>query len=308
MPLLGRGDSGFESLHPDTMSYEDHFFNQLDKNIVPQETNPLQNEVLINKLSERAEEKIFTSRPNLDDFSALYSEKEILEDKERVSFLKDKFNEMITPSQERTNKVGAVFEAIVIDEAESSEWLGSGAILYPASQYDDFMNGVDAVAEFKKEENESDFLALAMDVTFSSDIENIEKKINRVLKSVKDGVLTSLKYFVDENGNQSKMEVPRVVIGAEAAMVGELMQLWNMKNSAIEENRKKAKSTLGQHIFQTKMLLEIEMQLKGYGKFAKDHGQPEIADLYENALRIIEDVIIEHKSKMTRSSNLSKKV
>jgi hypothetical protein len=209
--------------------------------------------------------------------------------------LKDKFNEMITPSQERTNKVGAVFEAIVIDEAESSEWLGSGAILYPASQYDDFMNGVDAVAEFKKEENESDFLALAMDVTFSSDIENIEKKINRVLKSVKDGVLTSLKYFVDENGNQSKMEVPRVVIGAEAAMVGELMQLWNMKNSAIEENRKKAKSTLGQHIFQTKMLLEIEMQLKGYGKFAKDHGQPEIADLYENALRIIEDVIEEKR-------------
>jgi len=285
------------------MSYEDNFLNSLDYKIKQEEKNPLEDETLVKKLGERAREKIFSARPELDDFSGLYSTEEINEDKERVSFLQDKFNEIMTPSQERMKEVAAIFEAIVIDEAESSEWLGSRAIVYSASEYDDFMNGVDAVAEFKNNENESDFLALAMDVTFSSDIENIEKKINRVLKSVKDGVLTPLKYFADEDGNQSKMEVPRVVIGADAEMVGELMKIWDMKSSANEENRKKAKNTLGQHIFQTKMLLEIEMQLKGYGKFAEDHGQQEIADLYENALKIIEEVI-EEKKEMIESHRI----
>lgn len=299
MPLLGRGDSGFESLHPDNnMGYEDNFLNNLDRKIEMEQKNPLEDEALIKKLGERANEKIFNSRPELDDFSGLYSQKEISEDKERVAFLQGKFNEMMTPSQERMKNIAGIFEAIVIDEAESSEWLGSRAIVYSASEYDDFMNGVDAVAEFKNNENESDFLALAMDVTFSSDIENIEKKINRVLKSVKDGVLTPLKYFADEDGNQSKMEVPRVVIGADAEMVGGLMKIWDMKSSSSEENRKKAKNNLGQHVFQTKMLLEIEMQLKGYGKFAEDHGQTEIADLYGNALKIIEEIIEEKREVM----------
>ncbi len=305
MPVLGTGDSGFESLHPDTnMGYEDNFLNNLDRKLEMEQKNPLEDEVLVKRLSIRASEKIFGSRANLDDFSDTYSPEEINEDKERVAFLEGKFNELMTPAQEQMKDIATIFEAIVIDEAESSEWLGSRAIVHPSSEYDDFMNGVDAVAEFKNPEDESDFLALAMDVTFSSDVANIEKKINKVLKTVRDGVLTPLKYFADEDGNHTKMEVPRVVIGAEAVMVGELMKVWDMKSSANEDARKKAKNTLGEHIFQTKMLLEIEMQLKGYGKYAETHGEQEIAALYGNALKIIEEVIEEKKEMIENQKTL----
>jgi hypothetical protein len=132
------------------MGYEDNFLNNLDRKLEQEQKSPLEDEVLIKKLGERAENKIFSSRSELDHFSELYSENEINEDKERVVFLQGKYHELITPSQERMKDIATIFEAMVIDEAESSEWLGSRAIVHPASEYVDFMNGVDAVAEFNK--------------------------------------------------------------------------------------------------------------------------------------------------------------
>ena len=53
-----------------------------------------------------------------------------------------------------------------------NNWLGPEATAIKSSRYDDIKNGVDNIVEFHKEEDfSSSHLALAIDETFSHDVE-----------------------------------------------------------------------------------------------------------------------------------------
>jgi len=84
----------------------------------------------------------------------------------KANELEEKYSKNIT----ETKKIADIFEAVVLEHGELSDWLGGSAKTMKTSRYDDYMNGVDLLVEFAGAEGEeSEHLGLAADVTFTTD-------------------------------------------------------------------------------------------------------------------------------------------
>ncbi|MDD4995850.1 MAG: hypothetical protein PHW15_00005, partial [Patescibacteria group bacterium] len=213
------------------------------------------------------------------DFKDLYGEDNVQIDEQYVERMERIFKQEEKPEQKKINQLATIFEAVIYEHGELSDWFGPDAYMIKSSRYDDIKNGVDSVIEFREDERAASHLALAVDVTFSSDTQN---KFKRIKKEIDNGQLAKVKYFCSEHlsirGELSHL--PRVIIGAGAKTVNELGELW------IEEKNKK----LGNHHIQFQILEEILMQMKAFAKYAKTKKQNEIADTYEKTAKMIEKI------------------
>jgi hypothetical protein len=233
----------------------------------------------INRAYSKAVNFLNKYRVKLDGFigEAGYFEDEVKADKKYVEEMKEKFDRLNSPEQKELNKLAVIFEAIVIDQSEMSEWFGPDGFSVPTSEFDDFKNGADGVIEF-----EENYLALGIDVTFSVEMED---KFRRIKKEIEAGKLTEIKYFVSEHTPPTKLPgIPRVVIGADAKTVKELSDLW------LEGDKKK----LATHPIQFQILEEIVYQLKSFADYAEEVGQKEAAKKYREELKKV-SAIYQHK-------------
>jgi hypothetical protein len=183
---------------------------------------------------------------------------------------------------EQTNKLALILEAIIHDHAELSEWLGSDVITIKTSKLDDYKNGVDTVAEFTGNKGDVEYLGLAIDVTFSSDVEN---KFKRIKQEIKDGTLAEVKYFKykDKKTGEDKYllkNVPRIIIGADINTIKELQELWLDKKMR----------ELSKHPIQFQILEEIMIQLDVYEEYAEKHKKKEIVKVYRKINMIISKI------------------
>ncbi|MEK7630021.1 MAG: hypothetical protein AAB432_01385 [Patescibacteria group bacterium] len=207
-----------------------------------------------------------------------YFEDEVKADKGYVAEMEKKFEKINSPEQEELNKLATIFEAVIHEHAELSNWFGPDAFTIKTSRFDDIKNGVDTVVEFEETETTPEYLALAIDVTFSAET---TEKFERIKKEIKNGELTEVKYFRSEHTEPKKLKkIPRVVIGAEAKTVKELGDLWL-------EGENKA---LGKHWIQFQILDEIIAQLKGFGDYARLIGKEEEARIYDRELNLAKKI------------------
>jgi hypothetical protein len=225
----------------------------------------------------------------IEDFKDLYGEKNIENDRLYVEGMEKKFKEDLTPEKKKLNQLAAVFEAIIYEHGELSDWFGPSAFMIKPSRYDDIKNGVDEVVEFQIDEYSASHLALAIDVTFSHEMQN---KFERIKKENDTGKLTKVKYFNSDHLNirGELSRVPRVVVGAEARTVKELGELW------MEEKNKE----LGKHSIQFQILKEILMQAKVFSRYANQKGKSEIAGIYDKMAIIVEQI---YKDKLKEQNN-----
>ena len=212
----------------------------------------------------------------LEDFEDLYGEEGIKQDQGKVTEMEIIFTKEANLEQERINKLSTIFETIIYEHIELSEWLGPNAYTIKSSRFDDIENGVDSIVEFRESEHAASHLALEIDVTFSSDLEN---KFERIRKEIKNGKLTKVRYFQSEflsiRGELAK--IPRVIIGADFKTVKELSGLW------LEGDNKE----LGVHPIQFQILEEILSQARTFKDYANKVNQSEIASKYENIEKIV---------------------
>lgn len=227
---------------------------------------------------ERANEEIEQYAIKLEDFSDLYGEENISKDKKEVERLEAIFSQDSKEAQQ-TNKLATVFEAILCEHSELSEWLGPNVFTIKTSRYDDIKNGVDGVAEFHEDNSSASHLALAVDITFSSDT---SKKFERIKNEINSGKLAKIKYFKSE---QMKIRgelanVPRVVIGVEARTVKELADLWTSK-----DNR-----ALGKHPVQFQILKEIIAELETFKNYANKIGKEKLVKIFNRDLNLVKKI------------------
>jgi hypothetical protein len=137
-------------------------------------------------LSGRGQEQI-----DMDRFADDYGAESVAKDKARVAELEAKFEAEMTPEIQEAIRLGTILEAIVTEQAELNEWLGSDVRTRKASRYDDVENGVDVIAEIEQEHTTS-HLALAIDVTHGV---FLQKKFDRIKREIDEGTLTTVKYF-----------------------------------------------------------------------------------------------------------------
>ncbi len=236
-------------------------------------------QLTLDKAFEKAKSIIEEAEIKPEDFSDVYGTDEIRNDVQYVERMEREFEDRETLEQKKHKKLATVFEAIVHEHAELSEWFGPDAETIKPSRYDDIKNGVDTIAELKEGGKSVTHLAMGIDVTFSHDA---EKKFKRIKQEIENGTLAEVKYFHSEYmGVRERLpNVPRVVIGADEKTIRELSAMWL-------EGRKRE---LGNHPIQFQILEEIADQLKVYKAYAETVHRPDIAAMYEKAMRSIRDI------------------
>jgi len=236
-----------------------------------------------------AKEKSGKERIEPLDFSDLYSEESIREDLELSSRLEAKFEKENNPE---THRLATILEEVFSEQIELNDWLGEGVTTQKASRYDDFVNGVDEIVEIE-EENSVNHWAVAIDVTFGT---NLSSKFGRIKKEIESGDLATVKYFENsERSFKGKLsKIPRIIIGTGKENIVKLAKLW------VEKNNKE----LASHPVQFEILEEIILQLEAFKRYAEKLGKEDIVKIYDRQLSIAIKMSKE-KQELRKKSDLS---
>ncbi|OGI94748.1 hypothetical protein A3A03_03590 [Candidatus Nomurabacteria bacterium RIFCSPLOWO2_01_FULL_40_18] len=193
----------------------------------------------------------------------------------------------MNPEGRKDLKLATVFEAILHEHGEQSNWFGETAVTIKTSRFDDIANGVDEIVEFEEQESSPSYLALAVDATYSTFPDH---KLQKIKAEINEGELAQIKYAVVENiGFRGELKkVPKVVVGVSARTVNELVELWLSKDN----------KALANHPVQMQILEEVLMQAQAFAKYAESKGHHEIARKYEKTQAIIEGVIEQKKNQI----------
>ncbi len=237
-------------------------------------------------------------RIQLEEFEGLYDPRMIERDKKEVLRLEDLFEKdaKANPEAEVWSKRGKLFEAMVNNQIEESNWLGESAEVIIPSKYDDYINKIDSILEFDAEGTLS-HLALAIDVTKSLD--EIQKKLSQIKKSIDSGELSTIKYFRSQTERGEKTAIPRVVVGADQKTMNELAELllrFRLSRGKNSEEFKKTRAILEKHPVQLQILLEIRHQLSAFKKYAEETNHSELIPAFDRILDAINPIFTDIRS------------
>jgi len=215
----------------------------------------------------------------LEDFEDLYGKENVQKDKEYVRKMEYLFNKERNSEKDNSSKLATIFESVIHEHGELSDWFGSSAFTIKTSRYDDIKNGVDEIVEFIEENKKFSHLALGVDVTIANETYS---KFKKIIDEINQGKLAEIKYFKsDELGIRGELKnVPRVIISVEGETVKELGGMW------LEGKNKE----LSEHFIQYQILEEILLQSKFFSLYAEKKNQIKIKDTYEHLNKIIENI------------------
>lgn len=228
----------------------------------------------------KAEQVLSVNVIDPNTFRGLYGDQSVDADIKEAKALHEKH--LLEDEHPELRKFSQVLEAIIHEQAELNEWFGANVVSIRPALYDDVKNGVDEILEFENPERQANYLALAVDVTYSK---NLENKLKRIKGEILAGKLSKIKYFVSkEMGLKGELsKVPRIVIAMKIKTLQEIAELWLQgKNSA-----------LGKHEVQLQILRESLLQLEVFGRFAEKHNQTEIALAYNKTANILKRALDE---------------
>ena len=226
------------------------------------------------------------NRFKMSDFVSLYGKEAVAKDIVRVqSFIRSNDEQLkrLSPTDaerhERAKKIGTICEAAIFRGIKDKNLLGRNAYAQATSQHDDWVNGIDLAVQFKKPNQGSSYLGLAVDVTFASDLTT---KFERIKKEIGEGNLARIKYFqsIDDNF-RGEVKVARVVVGVDANRMQQIIAKWDGENGDPFDSKE----------FKGTLLAETEEQLLTFKKYAKSVGQEQLSEFYANDLAVIQEAI-----------------
>jgi hypothetical protein len=238
-------------------------FVNLENNAKPEKKH-----VDLEQMYSKAEETIQNSKINIDDFVDIYEDM-VERDKETAMSRKEKFASRLDDSGRECKKYADVMEAILVDSVNVSDWLGEDVKAMNTTDYDDFENGIDVIAEMTKEGGFKKHLGLAMDATFAR---RVSGKFNDIKGKIVSGRMSKVKYYQTDDYKGSLTNVPHVVIGVSLEKIKELGEMW--VNGETDK--------LNNHPVQYQILEEMIMQLEVFEKYANKYDKPELAEVYKD--------------------------
>ena len=241
----------------------------------------------LDRAHERAQKILGENVIDQRSFGGLYPQAEIDRDLATVRRFENKFQEESTLQEREDKKLATIFEAIFHDGLTRGRWLGEDVNAIKPSRFDDIVNKVDSIVEFQKgvaverEDKSASYLALAMDVTFGSHVEEKLRRIKNV--EIGEGKLTQIKYFESRYlGGQLELSgVPRVVVGADRETVKGLVEVWLSGDE----------KALEAHPLRAMVLEEIRMQLEAFEAYARSQKHDAEAAVYHEASMLVRDIM-----------------
>jgi hypothetical protein len=266
--------------------------------MLPQESTP---EFKLSEVEQKAYELLAKKRNriDLDTFADLYDKAGIEADKKEVEKLEKGHETHNTETQRDLKKLSELFEVMFSQLVELEDWFGDDVFIAETSKFDDYVNGVDAIAEFLREGSFS-HLGLAIDVTFTKDTGN---KIKKIVREIQNNHLPKVKYFVSEGGDfrGELSNIPHIILGTDRKTLGQLAELVldlnflkkrkeNQSTPQLSQQIKEVRAKLQNHPLQIELLAQIELQLERFGEYAARLGKMEIAVKYRSVLSIVRKI------------------
>ena len=139
---------------------------------------------------------------------------EYLQQKENIFANKEITNSKEKERIEKAKKIATLTEYALAYGVSDLGWYGENVSITPASKFDDIRGGVDDILEIRKEDEESSFMALGIDVTFRGLYSaEFKDKLFKLLKSIDEGYKTKVKYSKNHNGEMMKeFAIPKMVL------------------------------------------------------------------------------------------------
>ncbi len=245
----------------------------------------LDQSISIDYFHKHAEEVFRNSRVNEQDFVDVYGEKVVTDDLASAQKKRESFSKGKSAYELELKKVADIFEALILEHGEGSQWFGPEASVVGASNFDDIDNGIDAIIEFRGENpGSASHLGLAADITFTSDTTN---KFDRVRERIAKGTLGRIKYFHSKGmGFHGQLSgLPEVVIGADKKTVLQLAEL-SAGNRTAEKDK-----TLLEHKIQIMILVQIQNELETFAQYAASEGRSDLAAKFKERLQIVNKIL-----------------
>jgi len=266
----------------------DRFLQEAQKSLPKPETKEQEEAVILEAAYQKALQTE-SDQIDMESFVELYGEQAVAADKDKVKELQQVFKERDVESSVEARKIGKILEMIVNEQIELNNWFGEGARTQQTTDYDDYLNGIDSVVEFERDDG-NQFLGLAIDATFGGHV-SFDKKFRKIRKQLVEGKMGTVKYFRTVDGEvEGKLNyVPRVVLSIDRKKVIEIAKLW-------VEGRQQ---DLAKHSVQVTLMQEVYLQLEAQKKFVEKLGQRQMTRTLEKQLRTIQQIIDQKKGEFS---------
>jgi hypothetical protein len=158
-------------------------------------------------LHDQCAPRLKSKKINPDNFKDIYSEAGLARDEKSLK--------KALAKEDIKKEKGELFEGILCEYAENSEWFGKDCRLVPLSEYDDRQNHGDFILE--KKDTDGKIIRILIDATTSNDENVILHKLENGYRPLREDKLSQVKYFQSklENFKGELKNVPKVVIGID---------------------------------------------------------------------------------------------
>lgn len=228
-------------------------------------------------------------------------EAEVRKDLAKLAEIESAFGDE-SQEKSKSKKIASMTEIGLEYGVTDLNWYGDKVKVLRSSKFDDVRRGVDDVLEILKENPEgidvsyggvneklkesaegSSFLGLGIDVTYRGLYsEQYKNKVFNLLKSIRDGYKTKVKYFKDHAGNMTKeFAVPKAILYFDFGEVKKMAyMLKNIDDESVKQNFKNSPMKFD-------VMNQIIVQCDIMARFARKHGNS-IADAYDDVRASIE--------------------
>jgi hypothetical protein len=267
--------------------------------------NILENDLILNSLSEKMSNKLKMYTPDPESFRDIYGDREVDLDIKYVNLLEEKWAmekvEMNVPTQkffEREKKKSVIAEGIIINQL-SGNWLNTDGSPYrviaaPTSRPDDYgivnksKKGFDLSLEFVNEQgvNPDIYAGSSIDITTSENEKVIKNKILKIINLIKAGETPIIKYFENEAETfKGSIEVAPFVLVLSEPTVKDLF----------EKEYANQKEALENHTVQLSLLIQLKEQAETFNVLATKYGNKALAESYDQSLNHIKYLLLQKK-------------
>lgn len=211
-----------------------------------------------------------------EDFRGDYGDG-VGKDIEEVERLKRIYDSESTEAEKEMHKYAELMEAMLVEFLNTSEWLGEETHALKTTNFDDYKNKIDIIAEMTNKSGYKKQLGLAIDASFAKDLDGKFKEIRDMIKA---GKLSEVKYFKSDNYSGRLRNIPRVVVGVSLDTVKELASMWEKGDMEGIRN----------HSAQHQILDEMILQLEAFEKYAIKYSQLEVAGVYRESCKTLKEI------------------
>jgi len=222
----------------------------------PEQAETSESDAVILDAAWRKSQETETDKIDIESFHQVFGKDRVEKDRRHAASLHKMFEHQLNhPQTGELVRMGRILEAIMIEQVELNEWLGPNVNTQQTTDFDDYQNGVDFVAEFQ-ENKASRYVGFAVDATHGSK-QTMKNKLSRLRAKLTKGEMGHVDYFRSRDGRvEGRLNfLPKVVVQVDKKLLVEIARLWvSGKQKELAEHPVK-------NLIQQEILLQLRAQV-----------------------------------------------